>query len=122
MQDAAYYRDIANRCIAMTIHQLVSEMQHYNAYVHKDNRSAGLYNAQVQNTVRLIKSFGFQPNIKQVTVQIAGEYYVVYKSLDFEHHSIQLRDLGVTEVIGNSGIDNTIHEFTYEGVELCTKK
>ena len=114
MQDAKYYRDIAKNCISMMVHQLVSAMQHYNVYAGKDNRSAGLYNNDVQQLCRLLASCGFKPNIEQVdVVKEDGNHYFVYKSLDFEKYSIQLRDLGVTEVIGNSGIDNTIREFTY---------
>ncbi|MBQ8806156.1 MAG: hypothetical protein IJZ68_06690 [Bacteroidaceae bacterium] len=113
MQPTEYYRDMAKTCISMMVHQLVSAMQHYNVYAGKDNRSAGLYNNDVQQSCRLLASCGFKPNIEQVdVVKEDGNHYLVYKSLDFEKYSIQLRDLGVTDDIGNSG-DNTIHEFTY---------
>lgn len=112
MQTTEFYRDIAKTCISNMIHQLVSAMQNYNKYVGKDNRSAGLYNNNVQQSLQLLTACGITPNIEQVDTARNGEYYLVYKSLDFSAHSLQLKDLDVTAVIGNCKRPN-VHEFTY---------
>lgn len=112
MQKTENYRELAQTCIINMIKQLTSAMQHYNNYAGKDNRNAGLYNNEVQQLCRLLSACGFKPNITQAETVRNDESYLVYESIDFEHHSIQLRDLGVTDAIGNSG-DNTRHKFTY---------